>query len=541
MNDILKHWDFIEPDYYLDILDCCEELPKEWINIFYIARHLFSKNSSFPIKDHLAPILERKEIFPEQKIKKETNNDFSLLKLNKAELLDIGRITSIDQISYILPREFIIYPEDLFYKKLINKELCKKKFDGTEGLSVYELVYGKEKKLNRKQKVYILFDNSSSMNGEKLNKLFAAKAICLEYLRKVKEESPQIYFRFFNQDMGPLLKINKSREIKDLIRYIITLNTYDCYETKIGDAILTAIADIRSDPALIQAEIIMITDGLGEIPSDIKEQLEKIKFHMILISGLNIDKFLKLYPDKKIWEQELYKLYNKLNINKEEALDQVGHLVGTNDMSYFWEIFLKLPQIFNLQEVADFFIKIPSFIGEKFEFSNTYELDLIRDLRMSLAKKLDDGLSKQEKYEIFQRIKFLIKYLQVILHKEPSKKLKKEIKKEINCFQMLLKGFKEDEWFITTLDISISTSLKKQKKENKKGGKYTFRETNKPFVVVFFLALINWILAIPISLEKVFRLIISNAGICISNMYRKQRLKRRFNHINSKILQIITQ
>jgi len=310
MSELLEHFNFIEPKGFLSLLDRNDELTNEWIQIFYIARIIFCKETQFPIRSQLAPLLERKEIFSKDKIKKnpqQTDSFESLVKINMSGSVDIGKITSINQISHILPREFVIYPEDFFYTKLMKKELYRKEFNEQEGLSIDDLVHGKEQGLNRKQKIYILFDNSFSMNGDKLNKLFAAKAICLEYLRRAQKESPQIYFRYFNQDRGPLIKITKQGQIKELIRYIIHLNTYDCHETRIDEAILEAIEDIKLDPQLRQAEILMITDGLGDVPANIEKQLGKIKFHMILIPGANMGQFLKKYPDKESW--------GKLNIS----------------------------------------------------------------------------------------------------------------------------------------------------------------------------------------------------------------------------------
>jgi len=119
-NELLDYSIFLEPEGYLDILNKDEEVSKKWIKIFYIARCLFSEESEFPIKGSLAPLMERKEIFPKDESILEVTQDASLEKLNMAEDFDVGRIYSIHQISHILPREFIIYPEDLFYKKLLK-------------------------------------------------------------------------------------------------------------------------------------------------------------------------------------------------------------------------------------------------------------------------------------------------------------------------------------------------------------------------------------------------------------------------------------
>ena len=570
MSELLDHYSFIEPKGFLSLLDKSEELSNEWMQIFYIGRTIFCQKSEFPIKNQLAPLLERKEIFSKDNIQKQTpQSDVyeSLVKLNMAGSLDIGKITSMYQISQILPREFVIYPEDFFYTKLIKKELSRKEFTDQEGYSVNDLVYGKEKELNRKQKIYILFDNSFSMNGDKFNKLFAAKAICLEYLRRVQKEGPQIYFRYFNQNMGPLIKITEEGQIKDLITYIIHLNTFDCYETKIDKAILKAIEDITIDSELRQAEILMITDGLGDVPSNIEKRLGKIKFHMILIPGANIGQFLNKYPDKESWgkvrisiesadeigrllkEYPNKKVLAKADIRQELKIsinrildfypDKEGWGKADNqgfDIPPYWSTFSQLIQVYRLQEVADIFVKIPSLFGEKFVFSNMDELDKIKEVRENLALKLEGPLSNNERYEIFQKIKFFMKYLQMLMFKEPTtKELQKRIRKELNGFQILLKQVMEDEWFVSTLDTSSDTSVEASFKKTGKGLAFTLKKSNRQWIVVFFLGFIRFLLAFPEHVADKFRFIINSTGKWVVSIYRRHKLKRRFNYIKNQM------
>ena len=571
MNEFLDHWIFIEPNCYLDILnipDCFPDdirnvsqgLTKEWIKIFFIARCLFSKDSAYPIKGRLAPILERNEIFVNNNKKEEIDKNDTIVNSELADNVDIGKVTSTSQILHILPREFLINTEDLFYKKLINHELYRKEFNSPEGLSVSDLVYGKDKELNKRQKVYILFDNSCSMEGDKLNKLFAAKAICLEYLRRVQKESPQIYFRFFNQEIGPLQKITKSRQIKELIRYLINLHTFECYETKINEAILTAIEDIKNDPDLRQAEIIMITDGLGDIHSDIKMRLGEIKFHMILIAGVvldrflnqyttweaflnltqicfpkvtqeydlevdhvDIDQFLKLYPCSTVW--------NEANVPKE-----------TPNMIPCWENFSKLIQIYRLQEVADIFVGIPSLFGERFKFASAYELDLIKEIRLNLTKKLEEELSNREKYEVLQRIRFLIKYLQTLLTQEPTneppEEIKRRVKEEISSFQLLLKRIKADEWFASSLaDKTLDLTLRRKEKTLT----YISKKLNKPWLICLFLRIINSFREIPKSSVHRLRAITDCASKYESRIYARYKLRKKINYINRRISDILAE
>jgi len=442
MNELANHLSFVDTGCVHDVLGAGEDTYRNWIQLFYVARCLFSEESEFPVKGELAPLLERREIFDREPVQRKEESGERLHTSNMAESLDLGRIASLSQISSILPREFLVYSEELFYKKLINRELFKKEFNQPETFSVADLVYGQGRELNRRQKVYILFDNSSSMNGEKLNKLFAAKAICIEYLRRVQREGPQIYFRSFNDKISPVKRIDRPEGIRGLIRHIVDLNTCECFQTRIGEALTSAIRDIRSDPAFSQAEIIMITDGIGDVPEDIEERLGSIQFHMVLISGLDIDRFLRLYPDRETLE------------------DAMIHMSPGN--TFELDSYITMKRIYRLRDIAKIFVRIPSLLGERFRFSNTLELERVREMREALERRLGDDLLFDEQYEIYNRIKYLTEYLRIMLSRAASREMKDRITGEIEGFRHLARKVAQDEWFAHNMETRVSQAGRKR-------------------------------------------------------------------------------
>jgi hypothetical protein len=520
-NELHDHWTFIEPDSRLDLLHLEGDIFNSWMQLFYTARCLFSEQTEFPMKNQLAPLLERKEIFSNGIYKNKKGANEIPHSSIFAENFDLERITSISQISYILPREFVLYSEDLFYKKLLNRELLKKEFREPETFSVSEFVKGREQKLNQRQKVYILFDNSSSMNGERLNKLFAAKAICIEYLRKVQREGPQIYFRSFNQEISDLKRIDTAEGIKTLIRHIVELNTFDCFETKIAEAVMKAILDIKGDPAFRQAEIIMITDGLGDVPKNIKDHLGKIKFHLILISGMDINHYLKLFPDRDSLEKS-----DVINLSKEFSTGLEGYV----------NLKKVLNQIYDLREISDIFIRIPSLLGERFRFSNVSELALIREIRQSLEKRLQQGPSSREKYEIFQKVQYIIKYLQIMLSNAGSKEIKKAIKEELAYFNHLEGLLMEDEWF--SYDLENKRAQIKRKKKKRKREPMVVRKMHQSWWAILWDYL-KQAGAIQKHLFRGLHDIVYFTKSYISESYRRYILRRRFRYINKRLRSIL--
>ncbi len=189
--------------------------------------------------------------------------------------INLTKMTALRDIARLLPREYFLYSDLIFYKKLANRELIKIDYESPSGgiTSVDSFLKHHETELKRSQKVYLLFDNSTSMNGEKFKKLFVAKAIAIEYLRRVCREHPQIYFRSFHTDVGSLVKAATEESIYKLINHISQIQTGGGRITNIGDAIVQAIEDITADPELEQAEIMVLTDGFGPIPKDLRQQL----------------------------------------------------------------------------------------------------------------------------------------------------------------------------------------------------------------------------------------------------------------------------
>jgi Mg-chelatase subunit ChlD len=480
MNELVDHWEFFKPDWYLVMLGN-ECLSREILEIFSIARVLFSSKSLYPTKNRLVSLLSREKSSSLSSKEAAKISETSHQKQPMSDHVRIANIESVSQLPTILPREFLIYDTDIiFFKKLINRELTRLAFESPEEKtsSVSALVRGQEQEVNRAQKIYVLFDNSSSMSGERLNKFHASKAITLEYLRKAQPENPQIYFRSFTDKVSPLIRSEKTKDIKNIVKHVAHLHTEDCYQTEIGKAILKAVEDIRSDHRMVKAEILVITDGLGPIPKNLREILGEIKLHVILICGINIDQMLKLYPDRRAWDQagarnkerQMPSFWGDYGTDAMplslpdpgetlEMLRRSKLTPGRNRMLRKMEVLLSLSQVYQIQEVADTFIPLPSMLGEKFNTFNPYELELITEYRKKLEQNGQQKFSIQAKAEIYQLVQFMIKYLTTLFSRKPSrdfqnkaKDIHEKIKLEIDHFVQIRKTLLKDPWFTSTMN-----------------------------------------------------------------------------------------
>lgn len=449
-------------DFYLPPCGVCDtfslRFTPELIKIFYLARVLFSETSTHRIKTQVDPLLSRDKIFsPKAKTedKESVEKERSLID----NYISLERIHSMSDVAHLLPREHLIYTENIFLKKLANRELIRIDYEGNVGgvVSADKFLRPVQVELERSQKIYLLFDNSTSMNGEKFKKLFMAKAVAIEYLRRVSREKPQIYFRTFHSEIGQLVKASTQKEIHGLIEFISQLNTGGGRITYIGDAVVQAIEDINSDPELEEAEILVMTDGFGPIPRDLKQQLGSIKLHVLLIPDLDIEKILQLYPTRRAWEEggpdgtrpmpPFWKYYSTKAppmLLESEELNKAGPLSyktaskTVNEIKVL-EILQGLNQIYMLKEVCDNFIfsMITSILDE--EFSITPEdLEGIAKGITDLEIRSIDGMSNDEKLQFLQTVNFLLQFLMVAKDNTRQKEIKnkiRELKKKLEAQQ----------------------------------------------------------------------------------------------------------
>ncbi len=471
--------------------------PPELVKIFYIARIIFSEQSNHKIKSQVAPLFDRSSIFSsDQKPSEEKTPHLQPAPLDN--VLNIGKMTLMNDISRLIPREHTIYTENIFYKKLLNRELIKILYQGPreQALSVDRFFGREQSELNRSQKVYLLFDNSTSMNGERFNKIFAAKAIAVEYLRKAAAESPQIYFRSFHSEVGDMVKARTVEELYALINHISELKTGGGHITNIGDAIQQAIEDINKDPDLREAEILVLTDGFGPVPNDLKSSLGTIKLHVILIPDLDIEKILVLYPDRKAWEKggpdgtrpmpPFWRYYSK----EPPPIRLDGDLYESAVRSYETagksvkelkkqEILQGLHQIYTIREHCEnfIFVIITSLFGETFNCTKD-DIENFAAAVGDLQKLSIAHMTNNEKLSFLQTLNFLGELLAVALEQAPKKPQKARIKELLKVINTLKARILADQWILSILktgagsiDLKLSLTLQSDQFKNLPFGK----------------------------------------------------------------------
>lgn len=478
----------------------------ELLKIFYIARVIFSESSTHRIKSMASPLFNREQIFDGRSSKSDEQTPQQQKSLMD-NFINLGKMTALRDIARLLPREHVIYADTIFYKKLANRELIKIDYEGNfEGTtSVDNFLRHEETELKRSQKIYLLFDNSTSMNGERFKKLFVSKAIAMEYLRRVSAERPQIYFRSFHSEVGNLVKASTEETIHTLIQHITQLQTGGGRITNIGEAISQAIEDITSDPEMEEAEILVMTDGFGPLPRDIKERLGMIKLHVILIPDLDIEKILVLYPNRKDWEEggpdgsrpmpEFWKYYSNQPpprfLQGDEMYQDSVRSYHTASKSIkeqkALEILQGLNQIYTLQCVCEnfIFIIITSILGEAFSIS-LEELASIEAHINDLKNKSIPQMTNDEKLQFLQAVNFLIQFLTVAKSNTKDKVVREKIRQLMKELELLQNMLLQDPWIRTILKVDkINIKIKLDMAGAKEEKKLSFFEAIA-YIIKFF-------------------------------------------------------
>lgn len=472
-------------DFYRPPCDVCNtrtlHFTPELMKIFYLARVIFSETSRHRIKSQAAPLFSREEIFTARKT---TAPDAGTPETPTPmdNFIHLGKITSLRDVAHLLPREHVIYQDTIFYKKLANRELIKIDYEGPAGgiTSVENFLSQEVVELKRSQKIYLLFDNSTSMNGDNFRKFFVARAIALEYLRRASQERPQLYFRTFHSEVGDLFKARTVDEIQQLVQHITGLRTGGGRLTNIGDAVEQAIQDITSDPEMQQAEILVLTDGFGPVPKNLLELLGPIKLHILLIPDTDIEKILKLYPDRKAWEhggpsgtRPMPDFWSYYSSKPPPAMLGGDDLYRDGARSYqtasksvkeikMLEILQGLGQIYTLQEVcANFiFVVVSSVLGDTFEITLD-DLTSIEALIGELAGQSIEGMTNNEKLQYLQSVNFIVQFLTVARTNTTAKDVRRKIKALLQAAAALQARILSDPWIRSMLKVDkLSLQLK---------------------------------------------------------------------------------
>ena len=257
-----------------------EKLPPDFTAVFEIARVL---------EDELSPLSQRlQEIvkLPAPAATKRMDKAEDYHRYTPAgERYAADLITSYHDVARVYPNQFLL-PEEIFMQRLALRELWMPVAKHGVILPVDDTEEGFSFD-SRKQKVYVLFDTSRSMQTH--HRIHLAKAILYHFLKRNKTDLGHVSLRTFDDHVGDLHTAVDQKSYEALMRYVLRISHLG-EGTVLQKALLQALDDIHEMGHLAGAEILVITDGAVQLDENLirSKMDETILIHSVKIGHVEI-------------------------------------------------------------------------------------------------------------------------------------------------------------------------------------------------------------------------------------------------------------
>lgn len=197
-----------------------------------------------------------------------------------AEEYEADLIRHFHELPLIYPHQFLL-PDEVFYRRLAERSLWMPRAVPPR-LYRFPTTSDSFAPDPRKQKVYVLFDVSRSMNSHW--RIVLAKAIAYVFLERNMRELGTIFLRTFAESVGDRISADDVPSFQKLLRTILLLQAMG-RGTNMQQAIEVAIEDIYSQHSLSDAEILVITDGAAHFDVEqLRNKMgESIRLHAVKI------------------------------------------------------------------------------------------------------------------------------------------------------------------------------------------------------------------------------------------------------------------
>jgi len=268
-----------------------DHLPHDITAVFEIARVL--EDESSPLSRALSDVLR----LPAPDLTGLTGlSDAFSREVTVGEEYEADLIQSHRDIARIYAWQHML-PDELFYQHVAERTLWMPVAKAPKILPIEDTKQGFGLD-SRKQKVYILFDTSSSMRTH--HRIYLAKAILYAFLKRNKEEMGFISLRTFDDRVGDVHTAIDEASYDALLRHTLRL-THLGEGTVLQKALMQALDDIHSMEHLAGAEILIITDGAVHLDEDvIRAKLDdSVRIHTLKIGHVEI------YPSESFIEDQL--------------------------------------------------------------------------------------------------------------------------------------------------------------------------------------------------------------------------------------------
>lgn len=283
-----------------------EHLPDEFTIIYEIARVL--EDQTHAISRALAPVLEL-----EQAADSSSPELITIPIVAEAKEYEADLIRSVTEVRSIYPAQHLL-PEMVFLRRLAERSLWMPR-PRTPRNFRYQTESNRFSPDDRKQKVYILFDTSSSMQQH--YRIHLAKAIVYLFLTQNQRELGTVFFRTFDLSVGERYVARDIPSYDKLISDVMHLSAQG-NGTVLQKALVTAIEDIAHESQLSSAHILVVTDGVAHIDLELVRPMmgDSITVNTVKIGDA------RMYVDAKMIEDQIATSSSDVAIRIRELMTQ---------------------------------------------------------------------------------------------------------------------------------------------------------------------------------------------------------------------------
>lgn len=417
--DFFEYWDSLGLFDELSVI-----LPPEFFVIFEIAQVIFTPEL---ISEALNAV---EDISREEKIEA-PNRDESIL-VNRVErisplsdIMVIDRYRTIYDLKKALPRE-LAWEDDIFDIKLFKHELLVQKFyeekaDTFKPISTLQDESGRQ--ANRfDQKFYLLLDRSRSM--EIRMRSFFSKCLVAEFLRRKLNSNAKIFYRPFDSKPGDLFKIEKKEDFPFLIERVL-LTTTGGTSTNLQQAVFQAIDDIHYDKDMLNAEILVVTDGISKIDKYLmKEKLGDIKLNILKIgrdlAEPDYFEMKKTFDANKIKFDPTALNIKEIQQKMEKSQEGEEALSPLQKRAYRYILEYSESMFKDLKEISHRFVEIPDLDPSSLYELTDEKLDAIETAVDDFARIDFDTKTLEERKKLFKQAYFLSQYVSLLLENKKN-------------------------------------------------------------------------------------------------------------------------
>jgi hypothetical protein len=233
-----------------------EKLPQDFTAVFEIARIIEDETSQLSQK--LSGIMKMPAMAGQDPHSSEPEDQHRYLPTGDRYAADL--IKSYHDVSRVYPNQFLL-PDEIFLERLVLRELWMPVVRSGVILPVDDT--GQNFSFDtQKQKVYVLFDTSRSMQAH--HRIHLAKAILYIFLKRNKVELGHVSLRTFDDHVGELHTAVDQSSYEALMRYVLRI-THLGEGTVLQKVLIQALTDIQEMEHLSGAEILIITDGAVQL------------------------------------------------------------------------------------------------------------------------------------------------------------------------------------------------------------------------------------------------------------------------------------